>query len=107
MADPVRAHDVAGLPASELERAWRELRTSLALVRPDSPARVPILARLRAIDAELSARAAGQDAGASPRGPGIWVCSCGFGTDDREWLQGHLFQYPAHHERPAPGSWLP
>jgi len=31
----------------------------------------------------------------------IWLCSCGFGTDDREWLQGHLFDYPGHHERPA------
>ena len=35
------------------------------------------------------------------------MCSCGFGTDDREWLQGHLFEYPAHYERPVPGSRLP
>jgi len=31
----------------------------------------------------------------------IYLCSCGFGTDDREWLQGHLSEHPGHHERPA------
>src|SRR6266851_8092904 len=36
----MRDHDVAGLAAGELERAKRELRVSLALARPDSPARV-------------------------------------------------------------------
>jgi hypothetical protein len=29
----------------------------------------------------------------------IYLCSCGFATDDREWFQGHLFEYPGHHER--------
>ena len=29
----------------------------------------------------------------------IYLCSCGFATDDPEWLQGHLFEYPGHHER--------
>jgi hypothetical protein len=29
----------------------------------------------------------------------IYLCSCGFATDDREWLQGHLFDHPGHHER--------
>jgi len=33
----------------------------------------------------------------------IYLCSCGFGTDDRQWLQGHLSDHPGHHERPAPG----
>jgi hypothetical protein len=28
----------------------------------------------------------------------IDVCSCGFGTDDREWHDGHLFNHPGHHE---------
>ena len=55
-----RPHDVSELTASELEQARRELAASLALVRPDSPARVPILARLSAIDAALAARPAGQ-----------------------------------------------
>jgi hypothetical protein len=32
----------------------------------------------------------------------ICLCSCGFATDDREWLEDHLFEYPGHHERPAP-----
>jgi hypothetical protein len=42
----------------ELDRARRELQASLALVRPDSPARVPILAHMSAIDAELADRTA-------------------------------------------------
>ena len=57
MPDPGRPHDARGLTASELERAKRELRASLALVRPDSPARVPILAHLSAVDTELTERA--------------------------------------------------
>lgn len=39
-----RDHDVTGL-------------TSLALVRPDSPARVPVLAQMSVIDTELARRA--------------------------------------------------
>ena len=56
MPDLSRPHDVTGLTAGELERARRELQASLALARPDSPACVPILARLRAVDAELAER---------------------------------------------------
>ena len=56
MPDLSRPHDVTGLTAGELERARRELQASLVLARPDSPARVPILARLRAVNAELAAR---------------------------------------------------
>jgi hypothetical protein len=52
----MRDHDVSGLSAGELERARRELAASLALVRPDSPARVPIVAHLSAIDAEQAGR---------------------------------------------------
>jgi hypothetical protein len=55
--DPGRPHDVSGLTAGQLERARRELAANLALVRPDSPARVPILAHLSAIDTELAGRA--------------------------------------------------
>jgi hypothetical protein len=29
----------------------------------------------------------------------IYLCSCGFGTDDPDWLDGHLFDYPGHHRR--------
>ena len=54
----MREHDVAGLSAAELEAARRELTASLALARPGSPVRVPIHARLAAIDAELDGRAA-------------------------------------------------
>jgi len=53
---PGRPRDVSGLTASELERTRRELAANLALVRPDSPARAPILAHLSAIDAELAGR---------------------------------------------------
>jgi hypothetical protein len=59
MPGPDRPHDVSALTAGELERARRELAASLALVRPRSPARVPILARMSAIDTELAGRAAG------------------------------------------------
>ena len=51
-----RGHDVSQMTTAELERARRELSASLALVRPDSPARVPILAQLSAIDIALMAR---------------------------------------------------
>jgi hypothetical protein len=53
-----RDHDVSGLTVGELERARRELAVSLALVRPDSPARVPILARMSTIDIALFVRPA-------------------------------------------------
>jgi hypothetical protein len=56
MPNPGRPHDVRGLTLSELERTRRELRASLALVRPDSPARVPLLAHLTAVDTELAER---------------------------------------------------
>jgi hypothetical protein len=55
---PVRDHDVRQLTDAELAHARRELAASLALARPGSPVRVPILARLGAIDAELAARSA-------------------------------------------------
>ena len=51
-----RPRDVSGLIASELERTRRELAANLALVRPGSPARVPILAHISAIDTELARR---------------------------------------------------
>jgi hypothetical protein len=52
----VRDHDVTTLTAAELDRARRELAASLALARPGSPVRAPILARISAIDAELVVR---------------------------------------------------
>jgi hypothetical protein len=52
----VRDHDVTMLTAAELEHARRELAASLALARPGSPVRVPILARISAIDAEIAER---------------------------------------------------
>jgi len=65
----MREHDVTGLTARQLERARRELAASLALVRPDSPARVPILAQMNAIEAELAGRTTERPAGL-PRVPG-------------------------------------
>ena len=57
----MREHDVSALTARELERARRELAASLALTRPGSPARVPILTAMNAIDTELAQRDYGQD----------------------------------------------
>ena len=56
----MRDHDVSTLTGRELEHAQRELAATLALARPGSLARVPILAQMRAIDAELAARSAGR-----------------------------------------------
>jgi hypothetical protein len=53
-----RLHDASELTDAELERARRDLQVSLALAFPGSPVRVPILADMAAIDAELAARAA-------------------------------------------------
>ena len=56
MPDPGRVPDVTRLASGELERARRELAASLALARPGSPVRGPILAHMTAIDAELAGR---------------------------------------------------
>ena len=53
---PTRDHVVSHLSDGELGRVKRELAASLALARPDSPARVPIEAQLSAIDAEVAER---------------------------------------------------
>ena len=58
-SEPGRAPDVSGLTSGELERTRRELQASLALARPGSPVRGPILAHLGAIDTELARRTAG------------------------------------------------
>jgi hypothetical protein len=63
MPDPNRPHDVTGWTAGELERARRDLSTSLALARPDSLARGPILAHLSAIETELAERGGQGQAG--------------------------------------------
>ena len=55
-----RDHDVGQLTTAELERTMRDLRANLGLISPDSPAHVPILAHMRAIDAELARRAGNQ-----------------------------------------------
>lgn len=54
----MRDHDVTALTSRELEQARRELAVSLALARPGSSVRVPILAQMKAIDAELAGRSA-------------------------------------------------
>ena len=60
MPDPGRTPDVSDLTSDQLERTRRELAASLALARPDSPARGPILAHMTAIDTELAGRDARQ-----------------------------------------------
>jgi hypothetical protein len=52
----VRDHNVTALTGRELEQTRRDLAASLALARPGSPARLPILAQMKAIDAELAGR---------------------------------------------------
>ena len=37
----------------------------------------------------------------------IYLCSCGFATDDREWFDGHLSTHPGHQTRPQPRSATP
>jgi hypothetical protein len=64
----MREHDVTKLTTRELEQANRELRANLALARPDSQVRVPILVHLSAVDAELARRAAAR-AGPLPGSP--------------------------------------
>ena len=56
MTDPGRPPDVSSLTTGELERSRRDLAASLALARPDSPVRVPILTHMTAIDTELAGR---------------------------------------------------
>ena len=60
-----RGHDVGQLTTAELERTMRDLRANLGLISPDSPAHVPILAHMQAIDAELARRAGNQQPGDS------------------------------------------
>jgi|GEM_PF-1240543 len=57
MPDAIRPHDAGSLTAGELARTRRDRQVSLA--GPDSPARMPFLAHLSAIDAELAGRGAG------------------------------------------------
>ena len=52
-----RPHHVRGMTDDELERAHRHLLVSLTLTVPCSAVREPILAHMRAIDAELAERA--------------------------------------------------
>ena len=58
----IRSHDVGQLTTAELERARRELRASLGLIKPGSPSHVPIQAQMQAIDSELTDRAGSQQA---------------------------------------------
>ena len=62
-----RSHDVSQLTTAELELTRRGLRANLALIAPGSPAHVPILAHMRAIDAELAGRTGNQQPGAGQR----------------------------------------
>ncbi len=54
---------VRQLTTAELENVRRQLQANLGLITADSPARVPIQAHMRAIDAELAERAGNQQAG--------------------------------------------
>ena len=56
--DVGRLHDVEAYTLDELAEVRRGLAASLALVRPNSPARIPILAQMAAIDVRLAQLAA-------------------------------------------------
>jgi hypothetical protein len=62
-----RPREVSQLTTAELETARRQLRANLGLITPGSPAHVPILAHMQAIDAELAGRAASQHCGEGQR----------------------------------------
>ena len=62
-----RPHEVSQLTTAKLEVARRQLRASLGLITPGSPAHAPILAHMQAIDAELAGRAASRQPGGSQR----------------------------------------
>ena len=62
-----RPHDVSLLTTVELEIARRQLRANLGLITPGSPAHMPILAHMQAIDAELAGRAANRQPGGDQR----------------------------------------
>ncbi len=85
----MRDYDVQGMPAGELDRTRRDLAASLALARPGSHIRAPIMAHISAIDAELAERASAP----------LRVCSCRFSTTDDAWFDGHLWEHPGHIER--------
>ncbi len=68
-----RAHDVGQLTTAELEIARRQLRANLGLITPGSPAHAPILAQMRAIDAELARRTGGRQTGEGQRPGGAML----------------------------------
>jgi hypothetical protein len=74
----MREYDVTALTGPELELARRELTASLALARPDSAVRGPILTQLSAIDAELAQRAT-KSSRSSPPAPATGVPRHGLG----------------------------
>jgi len=57
-----------------------------------------------AIDAKPAGQATGSMTAHRPAGSAIYACSCGFATDDQEWLDGHPFSYPGHDERNQPSG---
>jgi hypothetical protein len=81
----MRDHDVTALTGRELEQTRRDLAASLALARPGSPARVPILTQMTAIDAELACRPA-----AAPGGRQLWPRSGSLDTQGLGDVDGDL-----------------
>lgn len=63
-------HRVKRLTTAELERVKRDLQANLGLIADDSPAHVPILAYMRAVETELAVRA--NDHGADRITPLPW-----------------------------------
>jgi hypothetical protein len=68
-----RPHDAGQLTTGELEIARRQLRANLGLITPGSPVHAPILAQIRAIDAELAGRTGCRQTGEGQRPGGAML----------------------------------
>jgi hypothetical protein len=51
-----RDHDVSGMTTAELRKIRRDLEITLSLARPGSVTTIPVMAQIRAIEAELAGR---------------------------------------------------
>jgi hypothetical protein len=104
-SDSQNPYGVRNQTMAELERVKRELRANLGLITADSPAHVPILAHMKAIDAELAERAENQKVNRSaavPTGTEPMGCdplttlSNEYGAEWKVWNPG---RYVADHRR--------
>jgi hypothetical protein len=70
-----RLDDAHAYTVDELEQMKRGLAASLAPLRPNSPARIPIVAQMSAVDARLAQLAADAETALPATHPGRRSCS--------------------------------